>query len=113
MYKKVSLRLVYYCIYKYIYVSISTNMECKNKTRHLTVKYIHQERTYDSKLVSCISLAGIWLQDAGFIVGDKVTVQVESNRIVISNLRQEKPVIQPEPQEGKAVMREIARRYSE
>ncbi|WP_158267120.1 SymE family type I addiction module toxin [Chitinophaga niastensis] len=88
-------------------------MEDKNKTRHLTVKYIHQERTYDSRLVSCISLAGVWLENAGFIVGDKVTVQVESNRIVISKLKQEKPVLQPEARKGKAVMREIAQRYSE
>lgn len=88
-------------------------MENKNKTRHLTVKYLHQERTYDYKVVSCISLAGIWLQDAGFMAGDKVTVQVENNQIVISKLRQEKPVTQLEPLKGKAVMREIAQRYSE
>ncbi|PSL42388.1 type I toxin-antitoxin system toxin SymE [Chitinophaga niastensis] len=88
-------------------------MKNENKTRHLTVNYIHQERTYDSKLVSCISLAGVWLENAGFIVGDKVTVQVENNRIVISNLKQEKPVIQPEARKGKAAMREIAHRYSE
>ncbi|MBS0027663.1 SymE family type I addiction module toxin [Chitinophaga sp. 22321] len=88
-------------------------MENQHKTRHLTVNYIHQERTYDSKLISCISLAGVWLENAGFIVGDKVTVQVESNRIVISKLKQENPVHQPEARKGKAAMREIARQYSE
>ena len=88
-------------------------MKNTNKTRHLTVNYLHQERTYDSKLVSRISLAGVWLEDAGFTVGDKVTVQVENNRIVISNQKQEKPVIPPEARKGKAAMREIALRYGE
>lgn len=88
-------------------------MKNKNKTRHLTVNYIYQERTYDSKLVSRISLAGAWLENAGFTVGDKVAVQVDNDRIVISKLKQEKPVIQPGTREGKAVMREIAQRYGE
>ena len=88
-------------------------MKNANKTRHLTVNYVYQERTYDSKLVSRISLAGVWLENAGFTVGDKVTVQVENDRIVISKLKQEKPEVQPEVGKGKAVMREIAQRYSE
>lgn len=63
-------------------------MKNQQRTRHLTVNYIYQERTYEYKQVPSISLAGIWVQNAGFKIGDKVMVDVEENRIVISRLKQ-------------------------
>ncbi|NLU92316.1 SymE family type I addiction module toxin [Chitinophaga sp. Ak27] len=86
-------------------------MKNTNRTRHLTVHYIHQERTYDSKRVSCISLTGVWLEHAGFIVGDKIAVHVEDDRIIISKLKQDSPVIPAETPNEKATIREIVQQF--
>ncbi|WP_158267091.1 SymE family type I addiction module toxin [Chitinophaga niastensis] len=82
-------------------------MKNQHKTRHLTVNYIHQERTYECKQVPSISLAGIWVQNAGFKIGDKVMVDVEENRIVISRLKPDPSETTPEKANGKMKMREI------
>ncbi|WP_143306172.1 SymE family type I addiction module toxin [Chitinophaga vietnamensis] len=59
-------------------------MKNQHPTRQLKVKYLHQERRFEHKIVSCISLAGVWLEQAGFQIGDYVEVQVKNNRLVIS-----------------------------
>jgi len=84
-------------------------MKTRLKTRCITVKQLHQERAYQWISVSCIQLAGVWLHDAGFVIGDRVNVQVRRNRIVITN--EKRPVIplQPEPTASKRKMRQISR----
>ncbi|CAL1518564.1 SymE family type I addiction module toxin [Chitinophaga sp. MM2321] len=58
-------------------------MKSIKKTRNLTVKYVYQERAYNSKALPLISLAGLWLQNAGFEIGDNIAVSVERNKLVI------------------------------
>ncbi|MEC5145776.1 Toxin SymE, type I toxin-antitoxin system [Chitinophaga sp. 180180018-2] len=81
----------------------------KLKTRFITVKQLHQGRTYESKSVSCIQLAGVWLQEAGFIVGDRVNVHVRRNRLVITNEERQVIPLPPEPTPGKRKMQRISR----
>lgn len=84
-------------------------MKNRLKTRSITVKQLHQERACQWKSVSCIQLAGVWLQDAGFVIGDRVNVQVRRNRIIITNEKRQDIPIQPEPTASKRKMRQISR----
>jgi len=84
-------------------------MKNKLKTRCITVKQLHQERAYQWISVSCIQLAGVWLHDAGFVIGDRVNVQVRHNRIVITNEKRPAIPLQPEPTASKRKMRQISR----
>jgi antitoxin component of MazEF toxin-antitoxin module len=53
--------------------------------RHLTISRIHQTRSSGASVpVSIIRLTGMWLEQAGFVAGDTVTVQVEQGRIVVT-----------------------------
>lgn len=84
-------------------------MKNKVKNRCITVKQLHQERADQWISVSCIQLAGVWLHDAGFVIGDRVNVQVRRNRLVITNEKLPVVPLQPEPTASKRKMRQISR----
>lgn len=72
-------------------------MKRKIRTRNLTVEYARKQRAYGFyKEVPLLRLAGVWLMEAGFTSGDKVTAEVSHNRIVIRNLPS---VAQPDSQD--------------
>jgi hypothetical protein len=57
-------------------------------TRQLKVAYkwrptCHNIAFRKESPVPFINLSGNWLEEAGFLIGDKVTVSVESNRLTI------------------------------
>lgn len=65
-------------------------MKNQNKTRRLTVSSIYQPRTsIEDKNVPMINLIGLWVENAGFKIGDKVTVDVEPNRILVNRIEPE------------------------
>lgn len=73
-------------------------MKNQNKTRRLTVSSIYQPRTsIEDKNVPMINLIGLWVENAGFKIGDKVSVDVEPNRILVNRIE---PVIIQEAAPG-------------
>lgn len=65
-------------------------MENQHKTRRLTVNSIYQPRLdIADRIVPSINLIGLWVENAGFKIGDKVSVDVEENRILINRIEPE------------------------
>ncbi|SKD09425.1 Toxin SymE, type I toxin-antitoxin system [Chitinophaga ginsengisegetis] len=65
-------------------------MKNQNKTRRLTVSSIYQPRTcIEDKNVPMINLIGLWVENAGFKIGDKIAVDVEQNRLLINRIEPE------------------------
>ncbi|WP_436491554.1 SymE family type I addiction module toxin [Chitinophaga sp. ARDCPP14] len=66
-------------------------MENRHKTRCLTVgSTIHERLDIDNRHVPKIRLIGLWIEKAGFKIGDKLTVDIEPNRLLLNR-------IEPEP----------------
>ena len=57
-------------------------MQSKSKTAKIHEKGV--ERTYGWKSVPWLNLSGIWLEKAGFDIGDSITIAVTPNKIVIT-----------------------------
>ena len=53
-------------------------------TRNLKVYYAYQSGNFHKPF---ISLSGKWLEDAGFIVGDKICVTVKDSQLVIEPVK--------------------------
>lgn len=54
------------------------------KPRQLTVSYANTHRPFVQ--VPYLRLRGHWLEDAGFTIGDKVTIEFKENRLMIERL---------------------------
>jgi hypothetical protein len=66
-------------------------MENQLKTRRLTVSSSYQARLeIGDRHVPKIRLLGLWIEKAGFKIGDKLTVDIEQNRLLLNR-------IEPEP----------------
>jgi Toxin SymE, type I toxin-antitoxin system len=57
-------------------------MQSKSKTAKIHEKGV--ERTYGWKSVPWLNLSGIWLEKAGFDIGDSIAIAVTRNKIVIT-----------------------------
>ncbi len=53
--------------------------------RKLKIGYIWRGKYSGEKQVPQINLSGNWLQKAGFEVGQNVKIEVQENRLIISN----------------------------
>lgn len=64
-------------------ITIKTNyvMRCKNRTAKIHAKGV--PRTCEWKTVPWLNLSGVWLEKAGFEVGDNITISVSRNAITI------------------------------
>lgn len=52
-------------------------------TRKRKLQAEHQPRSYASKIVPSLHLAGLWLAENGFKAGDTVTITIEQNQLTI------------------------------
>ncbi|HVI46354.1 MAG TPA: SymE family type I addiction module toxin [Chitinophaga sp.] len=57
-------------------------MQSKNKTAKIHKKGVPQ--TYGWKTVPWLNLSGVWLEKAGFDIGDSIAIEVAPNKIMIT-----------------------------
>jgi hypothetical protein len=55
-------------------------------TRKRKLQAQHRQRTYDYTTVPCLHLAGNWLAETGFKIGDQVEIIVDKNQLIIKPL---------------------------
>lgn len=51
--------------------------------KKIKIRPKYRQRTYDDIVIPEIKMEGKWLKDAGFNVGEYVTVCVERNKLII------------------------------
>ena len=57
-------------------------MQSKNRIAKIHAKGV--PRLCESKTVPWLNLSGVWLEEAGFDVGDNIAIAVEKNTITIT-----------------------------
>lgn len=57
-------------------------MQSKSKIAKIHEKGV--ERSYGWKTVPWLNLSGVWLEKAGFDIGDSIAITVSSNKILIT-----------------------------
>ena len=54
------------------------------KTRNLKIQAKHSPRDYNRyRKVPTITLSGVWLEQAGFNIEDRIEIQVSENQLVL------------------------------
>lgn len=61
-------------------------MKKSPNTRKRKLQAQHRQRTYDYTAVPCLHLAGNWLAETGFKIGDQVEITVSEKQIIIKPL---------------------------
>lgn len=57
-------------------------------TRKRKLQAEHQQRAYNYKVVPSLHLAGVWLEQNGFRVGEQVEITVKQNELIIKTNQQ-------------------------
>lgn len=61
-------------------------MDSPKETKHFRDRRLKVVRAFGRELRPCLPLKGLWLAEAGFVIGEQVRVQVELHRLTITLL---------------------------
>lgn len=62
------------------------NMAKQTRKIKLHGKYRSLQTSWQGKVVPWLNVNGVWLEQAGFSVGDQVEITVEKNQLIIKNM---------------------------
>lgn len=54
-------------------------------TRQMKVCGKYHHRAGHGRDLPCLSMSGLWLENAGFKIGDQLQISVENNKLIITN----------------------------
>lgn len=59
------------------------------KTKEVRLQPKYRELAYSRKIVPELKLSRVWLEKLGFRAGDKVTINIKENQLIITTINSE------------------------